>query len=92
MFVLKTGVPGDYLQRKLGCGQGYGMMISPLPIDLRRLFGSVSEGRFSDGVQAKPDHGTERALRLLVNRHLPDASRSAETQPIKANSEANIVR
>jgi len=35
--------------------------------------------------------GIELALTLQAYRHLPEAKTRAETQPIAANSEANII-
>jgi transposase len=92
LFVLKTGIPWEYLPRELGCGSGMTCW--------RRLHEWMLAGvwqRIHEAILRRlREHDQIMWDRACVDaatyRHLPGASIRAETRPIAANSEANTIR
>lgn len=80
LFVLKTGIPWDYLPRELGCGCGSGMTC------WRRLHEWMPAGVWQyiheAILQPVPEHN--QIMRA-------EASTRAETRPIAANPAASII-
>ncbi len=91
LFVLKTGIPWEYLPRELGCGSGMTCW-RPFTNGCKQVFGSASMrrccGAFANMTRSC---GTERASTLQACQHRLVASIPAGTQLIVENSAANTI-
>lgn len=91
LFVLKTGIPWDYLPRELGYSSGMTCW-RRLHEWMELAFGSASMRRSSNGcANMTRSCGIELALTLPVCQPLQVGSIRAEIRPIVASSAANII-